>query len=44
MDFLNGFELPKLGEDADVTVEGFSIKNLINILIDFINKIIAFEF
>lgn len=36
--------IPSLGEDADVTVEGFSIKNLINIIIEFINKLLKFEF
>jgi hypothetical protein len=36
--------VPELGEDQDVTVEGFSIKNIINIIIAFINKLIKFEF
>lgn len=36
--------IPELGDDADVKVEGLSIKNLINILIKFINKLIKFEF
>ena len=44
MDFLNGVQIPALGDDADVKVEGFSIKGLLNILIDFINKILKFEF
>lgn len=47
---LENIVIPELGEDADVIVkdeEGtflFSLKNLINILIEFINKIIKFEF
>lgn len=47
---LNEIVIPELGEDADVVVkdeEGtflFSLKNLINIIIDFINKLIKFEF
>lgn len=36
--------IPELGDDADVKVEGFSIKNIINIIIAFINKLIKFEF
>ena len=36
--------IPELGDDADGKDEGFSIKNLINILIEFINKLIKFEF
>ena len=42
--FLKNFQLPTLGEDADVTVGGFSIKDIINEIIAFINKIIKFEF
>lgn len=44
MDFLKDFQIPTLGDDADVTVEGFSIKNIINAIIAFINKIFAAEF
>ena len=44
MDFLKDFEIPAIGEGSDVKVEGFSIKVLLNIIIDFINKIIKFEF
>ena len=44
MDFLKDFQLPTLGDDADVQVEGFSIKTIINAIIEFINKIIKFEF
>ena len=36
--------IPTLGDDADVTVEGFSIKAIINAIIEFINKLIKFEF
>ena len=41
--------IPSLGEDQDVEVKfddnGFvSLKELINILIDFINKLLKFEF
>ena len=42
--FLDNFQLPTLGEDADVKVEGFSIKAIINAIIEFVNKIIKFEF
>ena len=41
---LDNFQIPTLGDDADVKVEGFSIKALLNEIIKFINKIIAFEF
>lgn len=43
---IDGIEIviPSLGDDADVKVEGFSIKNIINMIIDFINKLIKFEF
>lgn len=47
---LNEIVIPELGEDADVVVkdeEGtflFSLKNLINIIIEFINNLIKFEF
>ena len=41
---LDGFQIPTLGEDADVKVNGFSIKELLNILIEFINKILTFNF
>ena len=43
---IDGIEIviPTLGEEADVTVDGYSIKNLINIIIEFINKLIKFEF
>lgn len=49
MDFLKDFEIPTLNDDQNVEVvpeegERFSLKNLINILIEFINKIIKFEF
>ena len=45
----DAFEIPALGEDADVVVKNegealFSLKNLINILIAFLNKLIAAEF
>ena len=36
--------IPSLGDDQDVAVNGFSIKNIINIIIEFINKLIKFEF
>ena len=36
--------IPEIGEGSDVKVEGFSIKELINIIIGFINKLIQFEF
>ena len=41
---LNEIVIPSIGEDADVKVEGFSIKNILNIIIEFINKLIKFEF
>lgn len=47
---LDNFQIPTLGEDADVVVKNeeeglaISLKNLLNILIEFINKIIKFEF
>lgn len=45
---LNEIVIPSLGEDADVVVSGedfsFSLKNLINLIIEFINKLIKFEF
>ena len=45
-EMIDGIEIviPTLGDDADVTVDGYSIKNLINIIIEFINKLIKFEF
>ena len=43
MDFLKDFQLPTLGDDADVKVEGFSIKGLINAIIEFINRILRNE-
>ncbi len=40
--------IPSLGDDADVVVSGedftFSLKNIINLIIEFINKLIKFEF
>ena len=44
MDFFKDFQLPTLGDDADVEVEGFSIKTIINAIIAFINQILKFEF
>jgi len=45
---LKDIVIPSLGEDQDVVVSGedfaFSLKNLINLIIDFINKLIKFEF
>ena len=41
---LDNIQIPVLGDDADVKVEGFSIKGILNVLIDFINKILKFEF
>lgn len=42
------FELGLLGDDKDVEIkvedEQFSIKDLINLIIEFINKLIKFEF
>ena len=36
--------IPELKDDADVKVEGFSIKGIINAIIAFINNLIKFEF
>ena len=36
--------IPSLGDDADVKVEGLSIKGIINAIIAFINNLIKFEF
>lgn len=40
--------IPELGEDKDVEIktekEQFSLKDLINVIIAFINKLIRFEF
>ena len=45
---LNEIVIPSLGEGQDVVVKGedfaFSLKNLINIIIEFLNKLIKFEF
>ncbi len=42
------FQLGYIGEDKDVEIkteeEQFSIKSLINLIIEFINKLIKFEF
>lgn len=42
------FELGYIGEDKDVQIkiedEQFSIKSLINLIIEFINKLLKFEF
>ena len=43
MDFLKDFQLPTLGDDSDVTVDGFSIKGIINAIIEFINRILKNE-
>ena len=40
MDYMKGFEIPELGADADVKIDGLSIKGIINVLINFINLII----
>ena len=45
MDFLNGFELK--APDVEVEVEGegiISLYDLLQIIVNFINKIIKFEF
>lgn len=46
---LDNFQIPELNDDQNVEIEKedgslLSIKNLLNILIAFINKIIKFEF
>ncbi len=45
---LDEIKIPSLGDDADVEIkteeEQFSIKALINLIIEFINKLIKFEF
>ena len=41
---IKDIEIPAIGEDKDVFVKGFSIKNIINLIIDFINNLIKFEF
>lgn len=47
---LENIVIPELGDDADVVVKNeeegiaISLKNLINIIIAFINKLIKFEF
>ncbi len=45
---LDNFEIPVLNDDQNVEIkteeEIFSLKNLINLIIEFINKLIKFEF
>ena len=41
---LNNIVIPSLGEDADVKVNGFSIKGILNVIIEFVNKLLKFEF
>ena len=41
--FLKNFSIPEIGPEADVTVDGFSIKGILNLIIGFINLIFAKE-
>lgn len=45
---INNIQLPGIGENAegvqDVLVGGYSIKEILNVIIEFINKILKFEF
>ena len=36
--------IPEIGEDTDVFFKGFSIKAILNVIIEFVNKLIKFEF